>query len=380
MFSSTPPPPAATAAPKDPIIGLDVGGKVFYFHLSKLMKSGSTYFVNRLQGRLDKEVAYTDPQDRKVIFIERSPTRFEYVRDYLVSLSNNNNGGKPILRLAPGDLTLRRDLREEAEFFGLSGMTLALQVSQTFSPTQTNRGVLYWLGTDCGKSDHYENPYAMGVINVSGWIDDEEAHGEEEMFELARFARSRESFVHHRLKPQVTPAKKGSRIIPGEWEMEQFSCLQWCKHARKRLPVIVTLKTVMVRPTHYSLRVSECMGLAGDWNLEASVDGKKEDDGWDVLHQARNDTSLKMEEGNDELKAQLTKTLAFYNDHVQGDNLSAEVLLTILEQDYRHTWTLDPPPTKFYRHFRLIGASPKKGDDLCLHGEGLEIYGDVYEE
>jgi BTB/POZ domain len=375
MFGSSTAPAPAAPTPKDPIIGLDVGGKVFYFHLSKLMKSGSTYFVNRLEGRLDKEVAYTDPQGRKVVFIERSPTRFEFVRDYLVSLSSSN-GGKPSLRLAPGDLTLRRDLREEAEFFGLSGMTLALQVSQTFSPNQTNRGVLYYLGTSNGKSEHYENPYTMGVVNVTGWMDDEEKNGEEEMFDLARFARSRESFIQYRLKPQVTPAKKGSKIVPGGWEMEQFSCLQWCQHARKRLPVVVTLNTVMVRPTHYSLRVSECMGLAGDWNLEASVDGKTEDGSWDVLHQARNDTSLKMDEGNDEIKAQLTKTLAFY----QNDDLSAEILLTILEQDYRHTWTLDPPPTKFYRHFRLVGASPQKGDDLCLHGEGLEIYGDVYEE
>ncbi|CAB9500386.1 expressed unknown protein [Seminavis robusta] len=379
MFGSAPAPAPAPKAEKDPIVGLDVGGTLFYFRMSNLIKSGSDYFS---KARLDKEVSYRDSHGRKIIFIQRSPERFAYVRDYLIAAAaaaaksgdDKEEDVSITLRLPPNDLVLRRNLREEAEFFGLPGMTAALQVSQTFAPSQTNRGVLYWLGTNRGSSDKYENPYAMGVVNVTGWMDDEEENDEEDMFELARFARSRETFVHYRLKPVVQAVKKQ----PGEWEMEQFSCLQWCKHANKRLPVIVDFleNTIMVRPTHYSLRVSECMGLAGDWNLEGSVDGKS----WDVLHAARDDDSLKMDEGNDEIKAQLTKTLAFYNDHVQNDELSADVLLTILEQDYRHSWKLDPPPTKFYRFFRLIGASDEKGEDACLHGEGLELYGAVYEE
>lgn len=360
--------PASANNPADPIIGLDVGGTLFYFRLSKLMKCGSKYFVTRLEGRLDSETAYKDERGRKVIFLERSPSLFAYVRDYICTQKLNLPAAS-----RPEDLVLRRNLREEAVFFKLPGLAKLLDVSQTFSPDLSNRGLFYWLGTGRGAKEEYENPYKMGVIEVTGWMDDE-ANEEEDMFDLARFARSRETFVHYQMKPEVVSGKGED-----EWEIEQFSCLQWCKHANKRLPVVVDLKpALMFRPTHYSLRVSECMGLAGDWNFEGSVDGKT----WEALHKAREDDNLCLEEGNDEIKQQLSKTLSFYNDHVQDDELSEDILLTILEQDYRHVWKLNPPPKTFYRYFRLIGASPEGEEDEmgCLHGEGLELFGDVYEE
>lgn len=358
MFGSAPAPAPPAVIPSDsksdPIVGLDVGGKVFYLRLSKLTKSGSAYFANPL-----KDVAYKDDAGRKVIFLDRSPQLFEHVRDYLV--------GNLTTELP---LATRRQLRKEAEFLGLEGMTQALQVSQTFSPTSNPcQGVLYWLGTNKNATNEYENPYSTGAVEVTGWMDDDD-NADEDMFDLARFARSRETFVEYRCKPAVQKGRSTN-----VWEMEQFSCLQWCQHANKRLPVVIDLRTdILLRPTYYSMRVSECMGLAGDWNLEGSNDGKK----WEVLHAARDDNDLFLEEGNDEIKRQLTKTLSFYNDHVQSDELAANVLLQILEQDFRHTWKVDAKG-KFYRYFRLIGASDPDGEDACLHGEGLELFGEVYE-
>lgn len=353
MFSSAPvPAPSPTGSGKDTILGLDVGGRVFYFPSSKLKDSGSAYFAD-----LSGNVKYTDDVGRKVIFVDRSPELFAHVRDYL---AGNLKTDLP--------LDVRRQLRKEAEFFGLEGLKEALQVSKSFDhETNPCQGLLYWLGSNKNGGGAYQNPYATGAIEVTGWMDDDN-NAEEDMFDLARFARSRETFVEYRCKPCVQRGRKN------EWEMEQFSCLQWCQHANKRLPVVIDLRpNLKLRPTHYSLRVSECMGLAGDWNLEASNDGET----WTVVHAARDENELYLEEGNDEIKRQLTKTLSFYNDHVQGNELSAEVLLQILEQDFRHSWKVDCK--EFYRYFRFIGASDPDGEDECLHGEGLELFGDVFE-
>lgn len=197
---------------------------------------------------------------------------------------------------------------------------------------------------------------------------DDEANVEEDMFKIAGTARSRESFVQYQLKPLVTKVKKS-------WEIENFSCLQWCEHSGKRLPVIIDLKSVQLRPTHYSLRVSECLGLTGDWNLEGSNDGTK----WELLHAARDDDHLRLTEADDKIDVQLAQTLEYYNDEVRTDELAGDILLSMLEQDYRHTWAIKTQPKKFYRYFRIIGAGPKD-DCECLHGEGLELYGDVFEE
>ena len=197
---------------------------------------------------------------------------------------------------------------------------------------------------------------------------DDEENSEEDMFKIAGTARSRESFVHYHLKPIVTKVKKS-------WEIENFSCLQWCEHSGKRLPVIIDLKSVTIRPTHYSLRVSECLGMTGSWNLEGSNDGTQ----WDVLHEARNDDHLRLTETDDKIDVQLAQTLEYYNDDVRTDALAADILLSMLEQDYRHTWELDPKPEQFYRFFRIIGAGPTD-DGECLHGEGLELFGDLHED
>lgn len=149
MFSSK------TSPGTGDIIGLDIGGTLFYFHSMVLAKSGSTYFASHL-----KNVAYRDERGRDVYFIDRSPTRFAYVRDFVVSGT---------LHLPEGDNTLRRNLRQEAEYFGLEGLVDILKVSRTISPDQSNKGILYWLGTSRGNAGGvggYQNPYKTGAVHV----------------------------------------------------------------------------------------------------------------------------------------------------------------------------------------------------------------------
>ena len=157
MFSSY---KSSSSSATGKIVGLDVGGKLFFFHSNVLLHSGSTYFAKRLKGGdADGEgVAYTDERGRQVYFIDRPPSRFEYVRDYLVT-DNLHLPEKNV------DLALIRNLREEAAFFGLKGMVDLLKTNRTISPDRSNKGVLYWLGTERGTTS-YQNPYSLGAIHV----------------------------------------------------------------------------------------------------------------------------------------------------------------------------------------------------------------------
>lgn len=137
------------------IVGLDVGGTLFYFHASVLLQAGSPYLDELLSG----SAAYTDERKRQIFFVDRPPRRFEYVRDYLVTGN---------LNLPEDDNVLRRNLREEAKFFGLKGLEDILKVSRTITPDKSNKGVLHWLGTERGKAN-YTNPYTLGAVHVGAY-------------------------------------------------------------------------------------------------------------------------------------------------------------------------------------------------------------------
>ena len=69
--------------PEDPIVGLDVCGRVYYCHQSTLTQV-SPYFCHRFNGNFDAGVAYTDPHGRNVYFVERDPMAFAYIFKYMV--------------------------------------------------------------------------------------------------------------------------------------------------------------------------------------------------------------------------------------------------------------------------------------------------------
>lgn len=341
----------------DPIVGLDVCGKVYYCHVSTLAHS-SPYFATRFAGKFNPDVSYQDERGRNIYFLERCPTTFEHIFRYLLT-------GRSNFPTYDEDPALRRALRDEADYFGLYELSNALQVTRTFSPEEGNQGVLYWLGCGKGKSN-YQNPYSIGAVHVGGWVDDP-LNAHKAMFELARSASCRAHFVQYQ-----QPVVLMNRGVNARVSIESHNYLLWCDHGMERLPVSVDLKSVALRPTHYSLRVSQCYGMQGDWNLEGSMDEVT----WDTLHAARGDDRLCLSESSDII----TKFDRCFPTST-GVTDRSEALLRLIEQDYRHTWELRPPPTQFYRYFRIIGAGSE--DDIrdnCLHGEGIELFGDVYQE
>lgn len=343
----------------DPIVGLDVCGKVYYCHQSTLTQM-SSYFAHRFNGNFDAGITYTDPQGRNVYFVERDPTAFPYIFKYMIAPACPN------LPEFHADKPLIRSLRTEADFFGLVGLSEVLQTTYHLSPDEGNQGLLYWLGCRKGTTA-YQNPYAIGAIHVGGWVDDAVTNQQKAMFALARSASCRANFVHWQ-----QPAVLVSRSVNSRVSIESYNYLLWCDHGMERLPVVVDLKSVLLRPTHYSLRVSQCYGMQGDWNFEGSFDNTV----WDVLHAARNDQHLCLSESSD-IITKLDKSFPLSS----SDEQRSGALLRLIEQDYRHTWELTPPPTQFYRYFRIIGAGSENDvRDNCLHGEGLELYGDVHEE
>ena len=174
--------------------------------------------------------------------------------------------------------------------------------------------------------------------------------------------------------------------------------LMGCHHAGKRLPVVVDLRKVTVCPTHYSLRNGGCAGMEGDWNFEASVDGKS----WIVLHEARGDRHLigmNISDGRESGERRWIRDVMKHTDDAQKE----EIYCDYFERNHRHFWRIGgsdgdgdgegdgnghgdgngaavnaEEDRLFFRYFRLIGASPRGSPD-CLHAIGLEIYGHVSE-
>lgn len=352
----------------DPLLVLDVGGRIFKVHRSTLVNSGSNYFSNRFAGSFDATPAYQDQNGLDVYFIERSGELFEYVFQYMVSLELN----LPDFHKNP---VLWRNLRTEALYFGLAGLSEVLRVTYHVAPNFQNQGILYWLGTRRGTAN-YQNPYSIGLVHVGGWVDNT-ANANEYLFGLAGGHYSRKSFVQHRAEPKDMDFAEYTDLL--NVPIGSSSRLLDCDHGGKRLGAMVDLKGCLVKPTHFSLRASLCLGMDGDWNFEASVDGEH----WECLHASRDESFLRLrgELANGKAAMQYVQRVFFeeLEQHVVDQKEAMDVLVSFLEREQRHTWEITPPPTQFYRYFRIIGAE-EVGGGGCLHGEGLELYGDIYEE
>lgn len=148
--------------------------------------------------------------------------------------------------------------------------------------------------------------------------------------------------------------------------------LQHCDHASFRNPVVIDLKTVELRPTHYSIRALDCGGMNGKWNLEASSDGVT----WHLLHEAHQDSYVR---GPNHDQNQEAHRVATYWEREGDCDMKALALLEFAERRFRRTFALQPLPTRFYRYFRVIGADDPNERGCCLHGHSFELFGDVYE-
>lgn len=358
----------------DPLIVLDVGGSIFKIHRSTLLNSGSHYFTNRFSGSFDAKSAYRDSNGLDVYFVERSGELFEYVFQYIVSLQLN-------LPDFHTNKVLWRNLRAEALYFGLESLYELLRVTYRVAPdannTQSHQGVLYWLGTRRGTAD-YVNPFSMGACYVGGWVDDS-ANQAEYLFGLAGGMFSRKSFVQYRAEPKNMDFEKNADLLRAEDMPVGSSCrLLDCDHGGKRLPAVLDLKAIQVRPTHFSLRSSLCLGMDAPWNFEASTDGET----WDILHASRDEEELRLRGERANGKAAMKYVQRVFLEELEihqiNNREAMDVLVSFLEREQRNTWAIEPPNRIFYRYFRIIGAD-EIGVGGCLHAEGLEIFGEVSE-
>jgi hypothetical protein len=241
-----------------------------------------------------------------------------------------------------------------------------LHVTNSFEPNLDCQGVLYWLGTDKGAHE-YRNPHESGAVHVGGWVDTLEELSDylEECRLIADTQSARRALVQYR--PPVKGLSAGSNML----EALECCAVFDCDFSLGRLSVVLDLKTITLRPKAYTLRYDRCEG-ASDWNFEGSNDGST----WLPLHQARGDQHLVQPPG-----AEIRSLTELCVDEDFSERKTSEMLLTYVERKHRHTWSI--VSTEFYRYFRFIGLGPEaniEGHGYCVHGVGLELFGDVHEE
>jgi hypothetical protein len=309
-----------------------------------------------------------DANGQSVYFVERDGRLFEkYIFSYLM------NNGLDLLQFTEAP-TLWRQLRREAAFYALDGLSEWLHVTKTFEPNPDSQGVLYWLGTNKGVHE-YRNPHAIGAVRVGGWVDlSDEARialvGDNNVTipMQATLPSSLQSLVQYR--PPVLGSSNPDSCL---WALNPCFNL-FCGFSDHRLPVVINLRSISLRLTAYSLRY-DIHGMSY-WNLEASEDGSE----WHVLHAARGDPHL--------IKPSVKQKKWLKKNIIESEKLStdekSEHLLSFAERNHCHTWNIDPSPIVFYRFFRLIGIGTDmpEGVDVnrCMHAVGLELYGDVHED
>ena len=373
----------------DIIIGLDVRGQVFYCNKSELLNvnNGSSYFSARFRedSMLDAGLDRVDDEGRDIYVLDRDPSIFRHIMEYI------DTNEKPIgIGVHENNKKLWRLVREEALYFGLDHLIKLMRITFICSPeVDGDRGIMYWLGTKKGISD-YVNPYSIGAVDISLWSDE----GKDDDVYIDK--KSKALMVQYRPNPE---GDNMSILCDGYDEFDDIfsnafgaiSDLMGCDASAagggtKNSIGFHLLNGVVVSPTHYSIRSGGCYGMAGDWNLEASVDGRT----WDVIHESRG-RQPKVYNGVREAKrSELWETVKSCN---RVDRIDA--VCDYMEENHRHTWRVDNSSDKFYSYFRFISIEIPEGEvderadeedevnyyrNACLHGIGFEVYGSVHED
>lgn len=255
---------------------------------------------------------------------------------------------------------------------------------RTHAPTLVvgnDKGVLYWLGTNKGTTN-YENPYTIGAVNVTvGGLADATYEEISEIFDgadgpivysQAYAPESRQALVQYR--PPVFGKDREDRegFIYLFLSLHQCYSL-WCDMSTYMFPTVINRLSLTLRPTAYSLRYDYHNGMT-DWNLE----GSKDRSSWVVLHKARNDHQITVADNS--LRARLSADF----DRCKTDEEKEAALLEFVERERRGTWHISPTSNEFYQYFRIIGSGAdyerSETSSTCLHGVGLELYGDIHED
>ena len=390
----------------DCIIGLHVGSRVFYCHRSTLVNAegGGSYFARRFGANRNfaDDVAYTDANKggMKVFFIERDGDLFAYILKYLTRLT---------LNLPPyaEHKHLWKDLRLEAEFFSLDGLSDLLSSTHhcRYHCQENNsisqEGILYWLGTGRGKKEHaqYRNPVRLRGCNESigtsllevsvGCFDHENRFFQDHSDTAMAW-----NLIQHRLRtdlnsPTLDPLGGSTPLwfTPGTATVRQHPPpLGLAPQGGTRAttvpsPRVLMFGSILVRPTHISLRLPHETAVyegAIDFattrescsiNLEASFDGEQ----WETLElQTETNTLLtptKMQA--------MAKEIASIRNQPQAPLLqSTNRLIDVADTFLRRTWKVDESASipQYYKYFSIVS---KNGGSCDLSGVGLELYGDI---
>ena len=230
----------------------------------------------------------------------------------------------------------------------------------------SGEGIMHWLGTNKGTTK-YANPYISGAVDISRCLH----HGSD--WPISE--KDKELMVQYRPNPEGE--KSIWRDTYEDFDViftNVFGAMMGCSSQRYMCdgPLYFHLSNgVSVCPTHYSIRNSGCFGMAGDWNLEASVDGKA----WDVLHESRGRGPL-----YDGIRRPERLRLWDIVKEYKGNDRK-DAVCDHMERNQRHTWKIDNTSGKFYTHFRFLSvAIHDRGRNDCLHCIGFEVYGNVHED
>lgn len=334
-------------------------GRVLLCPKSTLVNGGG-YFASRFCGSLPSGGDLTDSVGNALYYVPRDGELFQ---KYILPFLFKNTVYLPEFTQDP---VLWRKLRDEADFFCLHGLQEKLKVTHSVSLNPQGKGVLYWLGT--GKGAHeYKNPFDINQVEVGGWVDELKGLGIDDICgHIAGTKKSRRVLVQHR-PPVKVPSQDVSDPNYHILEGQDPCYLLWCDHAAESKPVVVDLKSICLRLTAYSLRFDSCCGMTW-WRFEGSNDGTK----WDLLHEARGDKQIKGPSIEEKRKVYQAWTTS-------NEETRVEALLDYTEQNHRGLWKMDR--CEFYQYFRFIGFGDDDDDVpfACMHGTGLELYGDIHE-
>ena len=325
------------------VIGLNVGGKVFFTQQSTLTY-GSSYFQAKFSGKFHSTPSYIDSQTGwKVYFVDANPVIFEIILDYL-------RRGVQCWPEEKDDALLYRRLLREAQYFGVDSMVDELR-HRRFFPNTEGKGIMYWLGTQRGVSE-YRNPYEIGAVQFSGTCNPD-------------WDDNQGKFVEHR------------PLCDGHGIFEVSSFLLYCDQSVEGKDLIISLPNdILVRPSHYSLRYGMCYGM-DNWNFEGSADKSN----WDILHLARSDESILQQSDHEGKWKEMKAVYDVRCNGVTDENEQRAIATDLVEKHARNTWEVSNTHGRWYRHFRILGAGEEiEGQSTCLHGVGFEIYGTVVKE
>jgi BTB/POZ domain len=342
------------------MIGLHVGSRVFYCHRSTLVNNApGSYFERRfgLDRHFEDDVAYVDSNGINIFFIERDGGLFVHVLRYLTKLKLN----LPSYR---DNQEFWRDLRDEAEFFGLDGLLALLQVTHSCPFHENMRGVFYWLGTGRGSNKRFENPLlareenpaavcqvAVGIPEPDGFWDDRSIVAS--------------PLLEHR---QPTAIDCHQNIILTDQHNAEFYRFANQGHiplSRKqhfnddgiKVPLVIQLGSMRVSFELLEDKTPIC--------LEASCDGML----WDrlaleVLPQER--TLSRMD---------LLSRINLALQSGPNEAIRSNSVVDVAEAYLRKNWQVEAT-SNYYKHFRFCY---RNGRHTSLAGVALEMFGDIHE-